>query len=149
MMRTARGACAVALATILATLSACGQEQPQPWNKAEMATRAETFGHIGEAYAVLDVCVPLVALDQDARFALTEKIGARSYSRLAGMDTTRELARFVAVHASQGGTPAQHAQLRAVYRDAHGRASKLVDTVAACVETLGEWANTLLHTRTD
>jgi hypothetical protein len=149
MMHTARGACTVALAMILATLSACGQDQPQSWNKAEMAARAETFGHIGEAYAVLDVCVPLVALDADARFALAEKIGARSYSRLAGMDTARELGRFVAVHAAQGGTPAQHAQLLAVYRDAHGRASEIVDTVAACGETLAEWANTLLQTRAD
>ena len=66
---------------------ACSEGEPEPWSAAEMSALSEQFGHIAEAYAVLDVCMPMIDADKDAKHSVISKIEVRRYSQLSHMNT--------------------------------------------------------------
>jgi hypothetical protein len=106
----------------------------------------EEFGHIAEAYAVVDACIPKIESDRDAERELISMIGLRSYTQLARMDTNAELEGFWVYHKSQGGSPEQYANLEQVYQDAYQAAQPHLGSLKNCVETVSDYANTILHT---
>jgi len=130
---------------ILAT--ACSEGTPEPWNAAEMRTLSEQFGHIAEAYAIVDVCMPMIDADKDAKRSVISKIEVRHYSQLLQMDTEAELANFFAHHRQRGGTDEQAAALDRIYRESHEAAAQLLTSVDNCTETASDYANTILNTK--
>ena len=112
-----------------------------------MSRRLEEFDHIALAYAVVDRCMPMIDADQDAKHSLHSKVGVRSYSKLKRIDTEAEFGRFVAYHRSHGGSPAQHAQLEQAYRASYEQAQPHLGTLDVCLETVADYANTILNTR--
>jgi hypothetical protein len=130
---------------ILAT--ACSEQAPEPWNAREMNALSEQFGHIAEAYAVVDVCIPMIDADKDAKRSVISKIEVRHYSRLSQMNTEAELAAFIAHHRKSGGTDEQAAALDQIYRESHQAAAQLLTSIDNCVETVTDYANTILNTR--
>ena len=128
-------------------LVGCSPDEPASWNPAEMSKRVEEFGHIAEAYAVVDFCMPRIESNPDAERALISTIGVRRYTQLLTVDTDAELDRFLAYHRSQGGDSQQHAKLEQAYRDAHQAAQPSLRGLDTCLETAGDYVNTILHTR--
>ena len=126
---------------------ACSDEAPKPWNAREMNELSEQFGHIAEAYAVVDVCIPMIDADKDAKRRVISKIEVRRYSQLSQLDTEAELAKFLAHHRQTGGTDEQAAALDQVYRESHRAAAQLLTSLDGCVETVIDYANTILNTR--
>ncbi len=125
----------------------CGPEADPTWNQREIGRRVEEFGHIAEAYAVVDSCVPMIDADPDAKHTLVSSVGVRSFSSLKRINTEAELGRFLAHHQSQGGSPEQHAQLERAYRAAYEKAQPQLSSLDSCLETVQDFVNTILHTK--
>jgi hypothetical protein len=112
-----------------------------------MNALSEQFSHIAEAYAVVDVCIPMIDADKDAKRSVISEIEVRHYSQLSQMNTEAELARFFAHHRQSGGTDEQAAALDRIYRESHQAAAQLLTSIDGCVETVSDYANTILNTR--
>jgi hypothetical protein len=108
---------------------------------------SEQFGHIAEAYAVVDVCIPMIDADKDAKFSVISEIEVRGFTQLSQMDTEAELANFLAHHRKSGGTDEQAAALERIYREAHEAAKHQLTSIDGCVETVSDYANTILNTK--
>lgn len=126
---------------------ACSDGAPEPWSAARMSELSEQFGHIAEAYAVVDVCVPMIDANKDAKFSVISEIEVRRFTQLSQMDTEAELATFLAHHRKGGGTDEQAAALERVYREAHEAATRQLTSIDGCVETVSDYANTILNTK--
>ena len=126
---------------------ACSESGPEPWSAAEMRALSEKFSHIAEAYAVVDVCMPMIDANKDAKRSVISKIEIRHYSQLSRMDTESELASFFAYHRQTGGTDEQTAELDRIYRESHQAAARLLTSLDGCVETATDYANTILNTK--
>jgi hypothetical protein len=127
--------------------AACSDQTPEPWSAREMNALSEQFGHIAEAYAVVDVCIPMIDADKDAKRSVISEIEVRHYSQLSQMNTEAELARFFAHHRQSGGTDEQAAALDRIYRESHQAAAQLLTSIDGCVETVADYANTILNTK--
>jgi hypothetical protein len=127
--------------------AACSERAPDPWSAAEMNALSEQFGHIAEAYAVVDVCMPMIDANKDAKRSVISKIDVRHYSQLSQMDTEAELAKFFAHHRQSGGTDEQAAALDRIYRESHEAAAQLLTSADGCAETASDYANTILNTK--
>jgi hypothetical protein len=127
--------------------TACSDKAPEPWSAREMNALSEQFAHIAEAYAVVDVCIPMIDADKDAKRSVISKIEVRHYSQLSQMNTGAELAKFIAHHRKSGGTDEQAAALDQIYRESHQAAAQLLTSIDDCVETVTDYANTILNTR--
>jgi len=132
---------------ILAT--ACSEKAPKPWSKAEMKALSDKFSHIAEAYAVVDVCMPMIDGDPDTKRAVIAKIEVRRYSQISSIDTKAEVAKFLAYHRRTGGTDAQAAELEWVYQDSYRTAAQGLKSIENCAETVTDYANTILQTRVE
>ena len=126
---------------------ACSDGAPEPWTAAEMNALSKQFGHIAEAYAVVDVCLPMIDANQEAKREVISKIDVRHYSQLSQMDTEAELAKFIALHRKDAGTDEQAAALDRIYRESHAAAAQLLTSVDNCAETVSDYANTILNTK--
>ncbi len=131
---------------VLAAGSACSDASIEPWNPAELADLSREFEHIAEAYAVVDACMPMIEQDDDAQYRLLSEIDVRQYAQLSKIDTNLELARFIAHHRRFAGSDSQAAILEQVYRDAYDSAVPHLASIEVCVETVSDYANTILHT---
>jgi len=126
---------------------ACSDGAPEPWSAAKMNALSEQFGHIAEAYAVVDVCIPMIDADKDAKFSVISEIEVRRFTQLSQLDTEAEFANFLAHHRKSGGTDAQAATLDRVYREAHEAATRQLTSIDGCVETVSDYANTIVNTK--
>ena len=127
--------------------AACSENGPEPWSAAEMSALSEKFSHIGEAYAVVDICMPMIDQNKDAKRSVISKIEIRHYSQLSQLDTEAELANFFAHHRQSGGTDDQAATLERIYRESHQAAARSLTSLDGCVETASGYANTILNTK--
>ncbi len=132
---------------ILAT--ACSEKAPKPWSKAEMNALSDQFSHIAEAYAVVDVCMPMIDADPETKRAVIAKIEVSRYSQISSINTQTEVAKFLAYHRRTGGTDAQAAALEWVYQDSYRTAAQGLKSIENCAETVTDYANTILQTRVD
>ena len=137
----------VTLCWLALLAAACSESGPEPWNAAEMNALSEKFNHIAEAYAVVDICMPMIDSNKDAKRSILSKIEIRHYSQLTQMDTEAELANFFAHHRKSGGTDEQAATLERIYRQSHQAAARLLTSLDDCVETTSDYANTILNTK--
>jgi len=112
-----------------------------------MSALSEQFGHIAEAYAIVDICMPMIDADKDAKRSVISKIEVRRYSQLLQMDTEAELAKLFAHHRQRGGSDEQAAALDRIYRESHEAAAQLLTSVDGCAETVSDYANTILNTK--
>jgi hypothetical protein len=126
---------------------ACSESGPEPWSAAEMRALSEKFSHIAEAYAVVDICMPMIDANKDAKRSVISKIEIRHYSQLSQMDTETELANFFAYHRKEGGTDEQAAALDRIYRESHQAAGRLLTSIDGCTEATSDYANTILNTK--
>jgi hypothetical protein len=126
---------------------ACSDSGPEPWSAAEMSALSEQFSHIAEAYAVVDVCLPMIDADKDAKFSVISKIEVRRFSQLTQLDTEAELGNFFAHHRQRGGTDEQVATLDRIYRKSNEAAARQLTSLDNCVETVSDYANTILNTK--
>ena len=127
--------------------AACSESGPEPWSAAEMSALSEKFSHIAEAYAVVDICMPMIDQNKDAKRSVISKIEIRHYSQLSQLDTEAELAKFFAHQRQSGGTDDQAATLERIYRESHQAAARLLTSLDGCVETASDYANTILNTK--
>ena len=107
----------------------------------------EEFVHIAEAYAVADVCMPMLDSDRDAMYRVSSQIEVQRYAQLLQMNTEAELARFFAHHRQRGGTEEQYGIIDGAYRAAYAEAAKGLHSLEICIETVSDYANTILNTK--
>ncbi len=137
---------AIALCALALSLPGCSDDKLQPWNPAELTALTEEFTHIAEAYAVVDLCMPMLDADRDAKYRVISAIEVQRYTQLLNIDTEAELTRFLAHHQRRGGTKEQYEIIDRAYRAAHAEAAKGLGSVEICVETVSDYANTILNT---
>ncbi len=127
--------------------AACSDQRVEPWSAAELSALSEQFEHIAEAYAVVDVCIPMIDADKVAKRSVISKIDVRRFSQLSQMDTEAELAGFFAYHRQRGGTDEQAAALDRIYRRSYRAAARQLTSIDDCAETVSDYANTILYTK--
>jgi hypothetical protein len=126
---------------------ACSESGPEPWKLAEMNALSEQFSHIAKAYAVVDICIPMVDADKDAKRSVISEIEVRRYSQLSQMNAEAELAKFFTYHRMSGGTDEQAAALDQIYRESHAAAARMLTSIDSCTEAASDYANTILNTK--
>ena len=137
----------ITLGWLVIFAAACSESAPEPWSAAEMSALSEQFSHIAEAYAVVDVCMPMIDANMDTKRSVISKIEIRRYSQLSQMDTKAELAKFFAYHRQDGGIDEQAATLDRIYRESHEAAARLLTSLDSCAEATSDYANTILNTK--
>ena len=136
----------IAICVLSSSVLGCSDDQREPWNPAELTALTEEFVHIAEAYAVLDICMPKLDADSDAKYRVMSKIEVQRYTQLLNMNTEAELTRFLAHRQRRGGTKEQYEIIDRAYRAAHAEAAKGLGSVEICVETVSDYANPILNT---
>jgi hypothetical protein len=136
----------IAISGLTFSLLGCSSEQVEPWNPAELTALTEEFAHIAEAYAVVDVCMPMIDAHADAKYRVVSQIEVHRYTQLLNMNTEGELANFFAHHQQLGGTEEQYAIIDHAYRTAYTEASEGLSSLGICIETVSDYANTILNT---
>lgn len=142
----ALGRAVLAGAILMAALACTPQEVP-PWADPEMDELLDYFGEIGEAYAVLDICMPMLEADEDAKYQLVSAIKADRYAKLLQFDTAYELKRLFGYFRKRGGTPEQNLALRLRYEEAWQQAGHDITSVEVCIITIKDYANTIINMR--
>ena len=137
----------IALGWLVILAAACSDKAPEPWSAAEMSALSGQFGHIAEAYAVVDVCMQMIDADKNAKRSVISKIEVRRFTQLSQLDTEAELANFFAHHRKRAGTDEQAAALDRIYRESHLAATQKLTSIDGCVETVSDYANTILNTK--
>lgn len=132
---------------IASALWACSPSETPPWTEAEMKELLEYFGEVGEAYALVDICIPMLEADEDARYQLLTAIKADRYAKIKQFDTQRELKKLLAHFRSQGGSSQQNLALRLHYDEAYRQAEDDISSVQVCVDTMKDYANTIINMR--
>lgn len=147
-MATNRKGLGAFLAVILLfALAACTEPDVPPWTESEMQERLDHFGEVGEAYALLDICIPMLEADPEAKYQLVSAIEADRYAKLLQIDTDYELKRMFRFFRERGGTSEQHLALRLRYEEARRDAEAQITSVQVCVDTITDYANTLINMR--
>jgi len=137
----------LALCVLALLTAACSDRAPKPWSAREMSALSEQFSHIAEAYAVVDICMPMIDANPAAKRRVISEIDVRRYAQLAAMDTETELANFLAFHRKDGGSDEQAATLEQIYRESHAAAAQLLKSLDGCEEAASDYANTILNTK--
>lgn len=132
---------------ILLALVACTEQDAEPWPESEMAEKLEFIGEIGEAYAVLDICMPMIEADTEAKYQLVSEIKADRYAKLLQIDTEREQKLTFEYFRLQGGSSEQRLALRLRYEEARREAERQITSVQVCVDTMTSYANTIINMR--
>lgn len=136
------------LASLIAsTLWACSPTQTAPWTETEMKELLEYFGEVGEAYALVDMCIPMIEADEDAKYQLVTAIKADRYAKIRQFDTQRELTKLLAHFRGRGGSSQQNLALRLHYEEAYRQAEDDISSVQVCVDTIKDYANTIINMR--
>lgn len=135
------------LAAMLLGLIACSQPDIPPWTEGEMEELLEYFGEVGEAYALVDMCIPMIEADPEAKYQLVTAIEADRYARIRQMDTDQELKKLFAYFRQRGGTSQQNIDLRLRYEEARRLAEDQISSVQVCVDTITDYANTIINMR--
>lgn len=132
---------------IASALWACSPPETPPWTEVEMKRLLEYFGEVGEAYALVDMCIPMIEADANAKYQLLAAIKADRYAKITQFDTQRELARLLAHFRDSGGSSHQYLTLRLHYEAAYRQAEEDISSVQVCVDTLKDYANTIINMR--
>lgn len=138
---------AILLAAVLLGLVACSQDEVAPWTDKEMKELLVYFEEIGQAYALVDICIPMIEKDEEAKYQLIADIKADRYAKILQMDTERELKKLLGHFRHRGGTSEQNLALRLRYEEARREATNQISSVQVCVDTLRDYANTIINMR--
>jgi hypothetical protein len=138
---------ALVLGAILLGLVSCSQDEVAPWTDKEMKELLGYFEEIGQAYALVDICMPMIEEDEEAKYQLIADIKADRYARILQMDTERELKKLLAHFRGRGGTSKQNLSLRLRYEESRREAEMQISSVQVCVDTLKDYANTIINMR--
>lgn len=128
-------------------LWACSPTQPPPWTETEMKELLEYFGEVGQAYALVDMCIPMIEADGEAKYQLVTAIKADRYAKIKQFDTQRELVNLLAHFRGRGGSTQQNLALRLHYEEAYRQAEDDISSVQVCVDTIKDYANTIINMR--
>ena len=134
-------------ATILFAIVACTESDGPPWTDREMQEKLDYIGEVGETYALLDMCIPMIEADAEARYQLVSAIEADRYAKLLQIDTNYELKKLFRFFRERGGTSEQHLALRLHYEEASRVAEAQITSVQVCVDTITDYANTIISMR--
>lgn len=136
------------LASLIAsTLWACSPTQTPPWTETEMKELLEYFGEVGEAYALVDMCIPMIEADEEAKYQLVTAIKADRYAKIRQFDTQRELRKLLEHFRERGGSSQQILALRLHYEETYRQAENDISSVQVCVDTIKDYANTIINMR--
>lgn len=147
-MRTVRRVTPIIVSCVmLSAAAACSDNNVPPWTDAEMQELLGYFEEIGEAYALVDICMPMLEADAEAKYQLVSAIKADRYAKLLQMDTNYELKRIIRHFRERGGTPKQNLSLRLRYEESRRDAGEAITSVQVCVDTIKDYANTIINMR--
>lgn len=149
MMEKHKGLGIFLSAAVLFALVSCSEPEVSPWTDSEMEEHLDYFGEVGEAYALLDICMPMLESDAeaDAKYELVSAIKADRYAKLLQIDTSYELRKLFKFFRERGGSPEQHLQLRQHYDEARADAADRITSAQVCVDTIKDYANTMINMR--
>lgn len=128
-------------------LYACSPAEAPPWTKSEMKELVEYFGEVAEAYALVDICIPMIEADGEAKYQLVSAIEASRYAKIRQFDTQRELTELFDYFRERGGSPQQNLTLRRHYEEAYRQAGEEISSVQVCIDTIKDYANTIINMR--
>ena len=89
----------------------------------------------------------MLEADPEAKYELVSAIEADRYAKLVQIDTNYELKRMFSFFRERGGTSEQHLALRLRYEEARRDAEAQITSVQVCVDTITDYANTLINMR--
>jgi hypothetical protein len=133
----------------LAFLSAvsCAEEPLAPWNEGENQRIKDQLAEVAEAYAILDVCIPWLEADSEAKHELIDTIKADRYAKLTSINTDKEREKIFRFYEMRGGTPDQNIAFRETYEAAYETAVLDITSTSVCVNTIKDFANTIINMR--
>ena len=136
----------VALGLLIGAV-ACGNDAPQAWSEENLLKHVDAMGNAGTAYAVHDICMPMIEGDEEISSRVSLTIGAKRYTQLLEMDTQAEYDKLIDFYRRKGGTDDQIDVLETAYQDEYDVAAEKLTSASVCEETVTDFHNTILNTR--
>jgi len=137
----------VLLSLTVMILAACADEATQVWSEKDLLRYTDVMSNAGTAYAVHDVCMPMIEGDEEISERVSLEIGAKRYTQLQAMDTAKEYGKMIDFYRRKGGTDDQIDILETAYGDGYDEAVEQLTSAAVCEETVTDFHNTILNTR--
>ena len=81
---------------LLIGAAACSNDAPQAWSGEDLLKHADVMGNAGTAYAVHDICMPMIESDAEISSRVSLTIGAKRYTQLLEMASPKKRSVFVA-----------------------------------------------------
>lgn len=123
----------------------CGP-QADPWTEEKFESYLRIMGDTGTNFAAHDVCMPMIAGDEDVRERVALEVGAKRFSELEAFDTEAEYDRLLNFFDRTGGTDEEIERLVEAYDASHQEAVDIIQTIEQCETTLIDFHNAILNT---
>ncbi|TNE56744.1 MAG: hypothetical protein EP340_10870 [Alphaproteobacteria bacterium] len=120
--------------------------KPEEWDEDTFYKYYDIMTNMGTAYAVHDVCMPMLEDDAEARKRLTQEINPQRWAELLELDTAEKYAEAIDYLSQIGGDNGQIAYLEEAYQTSYDAAVDQIYTADQCVDTLIDYHNTILNT---
>ncbi len=138
---------AVVLFALYGGLSACSQGTSTPWTNKDLEKFSDQMSNAGKAFAVADVCMPLIDSDADTRTRVILEISAKRYTQLLEIDAEDRLEDMIAFYKNAGGTEEELATLEASYQDTYDETLADLTSIGVCEETVVNFHNTIINAK--
>lgn len=137
----------VAISGLCAGLYGCGNGAPAPWTNKDIEKFSEQMSNAGKAFAVADVCMPLIDSDADTRNRVILEISAKRYTQLLDIDTEDRLEDMIVFYENAGGTEEELAMLEASYQATYDETLADLTSIGVCEETVVNFHNTIINAK--
>ncbi len=135
-------------AALMLVLWAC-EAQEVPWSADELKDHQEQMHNAGRAFAVRDLCMPMINEDEDARLRVLLAIEAKRYSQLKEIDTEARRAWLLKHAWNSHGTAEQRASLEASYDASYEATFNEIEAdpkpLETCVLTIIDFHNSIIN----
>ncbi|TNE41350.1 MAG: hypothetical protein EP347_02175 [Alphaproteobacteria bacterium] len=136
---------ALALVFLSGLVAGC-EPKPEEWDEDTFYKYYDVMTNMGTAFAVHDICMPMLDADDEARKRLTQEINPQRWAELLEFDTAEKYAEAVDYLNEIGGEEGQIAYLEEAYQTSYDAAVEQIYTADQCVDTLIDYHNTILNT---
>lgn len=128
-----------------ALITGC-EPKPEEWDEDTFYKYYDIMTGMGTAYAVHDICMPMLEADEEARKQVTQEINPKRWAELLVFDTAQKYEEAIVFLNEIGGEEGQIAYLEEAYQTSYDAAVDEIHSATQCVQTLIDYHNTILNT---
>lgn len=136
-----------ALVAMCAGINGCGDGGAAPWTDKDLEKFSDQMSNAGKAFAVADICMPLIDGDAETRTRVILEISAKRYTQLLDIDTENRFEDMMAFYEDAGGNEEELGALRISFEDTYEETLEDLTSISVCEETVVNFYNTIINAK--